>query len=135
MPTYYLPVKFVQRCQKYLELNPEVADDVADFVERCGRLGLKYLEKILKGEDKQGKQNSKEGRDKPWPLRDILLIEEDSNTVPGDPKPTVYVSDKDYRKVEELVVQKLGLTTTAISWYILCVFMVTMGYWKLPPKV
>ena len=136
MPTLYLPVKFIQRCQRYLDSNPRVADDVADFISRCGRLGLWYLDRLLTEEEKRDcvfDPNSPNRRG-----RNRFFIDKDGNIdnrkYKGEKIP-IYIPDKDYERVEQLVVKKLGITTTVISWYILCVFMVIAGYWELPPKI
>ena len=127
MPVIYLPKKFIENCQKYLEKYPRAGDDPADFIARCGRLGLWYLEKMLTEEER---------RDDPCPD-----IGGDKAGLPqggsgeGGEKIPVYIPDKDFEVVKRLIVRKLGITTTATAWYLICVFMVTHGYWELPPKV
>jgi len=103
-----------------------VAEDVADFIARCGRLGLLYLDKLTT-EDEHCVPNSSRGR------RNRFFIDKDGNVdnreYKGEKDP-VYIPEKDYEKVEQLVVRKLEITTTVVSWYTLCVFMVTAGYWE-----
>jgi hypothetical protein len=131
MPTVSLPRKFIERCQRYLEENPRAADNVADFITRCGRLGLWYLEKLTTEEERKhcGNPRKDNRRNHVNPLKNNETEKHRSEKV------FVYIPDKDYAYVEKLVVEKLGITTTVISWYILCVFMVVMGYWELPPKI
>lgn len=137
MPSIYFPEKFVVRCQRYIEKNPDLADSVDEFVARCGRLGLKYLQLITTEEEKT--RCNPLAKDKLWnPFVEVAneggSIEVDS-IKHRDGKVRVNLPDKDYKRVEELVVKKLGITATATAWYMLCVFTVMMGYWQLPPKV
>jgi len=116
-----------------LEGHPEAADNVDEFIARCGRLGLRYLDRlqILTEEEK---------RDCP---EDPGNRHDGPPTMEGDErherkeveKVPVRIPDRDYEKVRRLVVEKLGITTTAVAWYILCTFMVLHGYWRLPPKI
>jgi hypothetical protein len=127
MPMIYLPKKFIQNCQRYLEKNPRAGDDVGDFVARCGRLGLYYLEKLLTPEEARDCPGDNRGRGS----AEIL----DSGGEEEGEKVPIYLPDRDFERVKSLVVKKLGITTTATAWYLLCVFMVMYGYWELPPKV
>jgi hypothetical protein len=125
MGTLTLPRKFIERCEAYIQKNPGIADDAADFIARCGRLGLLYLEKVTTPEERAhcSPPNNNE-RKSP----------EDSREYRGE-KVNIYIPDRDFKRVEELAVRKLGITTTVAAWYILCVFNVIAGYWELPPKV
>jgi len=127
MPVIYLPKKFIENCQKYIEKHPRAGDDPADFIARCGRLGLWYLDKMLTEEEKRDCPCPDDEGDKAEPFQD--------GDEEGDKKIPVYIPDKDFEAVRRLVVRKLGITTTVTAWYLICVFMVMYGYWELPPKV
>jgi hypothetical protein len=132
MPAIYLPRKFIERCEEYLKNHPGLADDAADFIARCGRLGLRYLEKVTTEEER------KYCVDKPRREADPFIIDGEGNMDNKEyrgEKVAIYIPKKDLEKVEELVVRKLAITTTVVSWYVLCVFMVIAGYWELPPKI
>jgi hypothetical protein len=125
MAVLTLPRKFIVRCEKHLQENPRLADDVADFIARCGRLGLLYLEKVTTP-DERAHCNPPNNNDRERPAG--------SRQYKGE-KVNIYIPDRDFKRIEELAVNKLGITTTVTAWYILCVFNVLAGYWELPPKV
>jgi hypothetical protein len=131
MPAVYLPKKFVERCQRYLEEHPEAADDVSEFIARCGRLGLWYLDKLLTEEEKRDCPEDPGDRHDDPPT----MEGDEAHERKGVEKVAIRLPDRDYEKVRRLVVEKLGITTTVIAWYILCTFMVLHGYWELPPRI
>jgi len=122
MPYMYFPKKFVEKCEEYVGKHPEVASDVRDFIVRCVRLGFHKLSDIYPEEV----------------LRDCG----DDKDLPGDPKihvnndkVRIYFPDKDFERIKKVIVEKLGLVSTAPAWVSLCVLMVLMGYWELPMKL
>ena len=132
MVTIAVPRKFVERCQRYLRENPMAGNDVADFIARCGRLGLLYLEKLTTAEERAHCEAPRNTRKPDWLINDGEVI--DNRGYRGE-KVYLHVPERDFRRIDELVVKKLGITNTVVSWYILCVFNVLAGYWQLPPKV
>jgi len=118
----YFPEKFVKKCEKFLKEHPEVALDVRDFMVRCVRLGFHKLGEIYPEEV----------------LRDCV----DGKDLPEDPKihfengkVRIYFPDRDFEKIKKVIVERLGLVSTAPAWVSLCVLMVMMGYWRLPMRL
>ncbi len=132
MPQIYFPGKFVERCRRFIEQNPDLAEDVHEFIARCGRLGLKYLRLVIT-EEEGGRFNPPHSPNNWTPfIKDDDAI--DKKEYNGR-KVKINLPDKDYKQIQELVVRKLGITSTVTAWYMLCVFIVMMGYWQLPPKI
>jgi len=122
MPYMYFPRKFVEKCEEYVEEHPEVASDVREFLVRCARLGFHILRRIYPEEV----------------LRDCAV----GGGVPGDAKIRVendrvriYFPDRDFEVIRRVIVEKLGLVSTAPAWVSLCALMVLLGYWELPIKL
>ena len=118
----YFPKKLVERCGEFVEKHPEVASDVRDFMVRCVRLGFHKLREVYPEDMPKG----------------YALPEYPSGSprirVEGD-RVRIYFPDKDFEAIRKVIVERLGLVSTATTWVSFCVLMVLWGYWKLPIKL
>ena len=118
----YFPKKLVEKCEEFVENHPEVASDVRDFMVRCVRLGFHKLREIYPEEV----------------LKDCTV----GGDLPRDPKIRVengrvriYFPDRDFERIKKVIVEKLGLVSTAPTWVSFCVLLALWGYWELPIKL
>lgn len=118
------PRKFVERCQKFAEEHPDLARDANELVERCGRLGIKFFSKLY-GRDGRLPESSHRERRKKFEER----LKEGENWV------ALYLPDEDVKTIKEIFVEKHQITSTATAFYMLCTYMVLLGYWELPIKI
>ena len=122
MAVIRVPKKLLERCEEFLKKNPDLADNPKDLIQRCGRLGLRYLRQYCSGlKDCPGHLGG--GRD---PDRGGV---ERGGLVP------VYVPARDFNEIKRLAVDKLGICTSVSNFYMLSAYMVLFGYWSLPPKI
>ncbi|RLI29057.1 hypothetical protein DRO58_00730 [Candidatus Bathyarchaeota archaeon] len=118
------PKKFVERCQRFAEEHPDLARDANELVERCGRLGMRFFSKLYGGDERLPDSGRRKRRRK---FEERLM--EGENWVP------LYLPDEDVKTIREVFVEKYQITSTATAFYMLCTYMVLLGYWELPIKI
>jgi len=118
------PRKFIERCQKFAEEHPNLARDANELVERCGRLGILFFSKLY-------------GVSAPLPesVRGRRRERFEERLARGGEWIALYLPEDDVKMIKEVFVDGLQITSTVTSFYMLCTYMVLLGYWELPVRV